>query len=141
MNLVRYKLISSKIPIIEENKIINDCGVGGVKLVYQVKTYPLKSLVLFNKVVRIPLLLKGKKETKVFLKPYKKNLDKREIKLPSNFWGKKKHPLTRLWIELEKDYDNIIDSKPKVKKKLKETLVFRNLQEQKNQFTLICRSD
>ena len=71
----------------EENKY------GGVQLTYLIyKVYYFK---LFNREISWFKRILGKK---TFLRPYKKFWDKRTYRLPFVYWGKKSHPLTRLWV-------------------------------------------
>lgn len=136
MKLIKFKLKSSLIPIIKENQIKQDYKVGGVKLVYQVKTFPAKRLFLFGSSFVMPTSFAVLRETKIFLRPYKKNWDEKKNKLPNNHWGKKKHPLTRLWIELKNDYTDITKETPILKKHITDVNFCANLNKSKS-FLLI----
>jgi hypothetical protein len=94
--MVRYlfKLKKSYIPDLT-HETENDKLYGGVRLTYII--WMVYYFNIFN--THIPYYSRrlGKK---TFLRPYKKYWDKRKYRLPNVYWGKKNHPLTRLWVVL-----------------------------------------
>jgi len=91
-----FKLWKRFIPDLTDTK--NDT-FGGIKLVYKVyKTFYFIVFKRHLKVLSIPI---GKK---TFLRPFKKNWDKKTYRLPPPYWGKKSAKFTRLWVMLSNDY-------------------------------------
>jgi len=91
---------------IEENK-----QIGGLRLVYQVKTRltnEIKIPLLVNNIslsLYIPKTLMFKKENITFWRPLKSAWDTKRNRLPKNFWGKEKDEYTNLWTIV--DFKNI----------------------------------
>ena len=93
---LKFKLTHSYMPDLTQKK--DDNKYGGTQLTYLIyKVYYFK---LFK--LEIPWFARvlGKK---IFLRPYKKLWDKRMYRLPFVYWGKKSHPLTRLWVVIPKN--------------------------------------
>ena len=97
---LEYTLIKQVAPIIKQNKIVVDGGVGGLKLTYQVNYFKIHKILGFNVVGLFPF----KTKVEVYLKPYKKVWDTKRNRLPKNYWGKKNSPLTGIWVRLKHDY-------------------------------------
>ena len=95
-----YTLVSKIAPTIKGNRVLHDSGVGGIKLVYNVKHFRVYKL--FN--LRLEGLFPFKETHEVYLRPYKKVWDVSRKRLPKNLWGKKHHPLTSMWVLLVKNY-------------------------------------
>ena len=151
---IEYILIDKAIPTIKGKQIYHDVRVGGEKLVYKTVSYPVNIYKLFDKfTITIPLLFYRKKsngigidktESKVvYLRPYKKNWapkrrpDGSKEKKPFHLWGKKDHPLTNIWIELEYDYEDIIKSIPIIKETVIDDVLIKFLRQHKDKFYLI----
>lgn len=66
---------------------------GGINLLYSIRR--IKSFKLLNREIPYSSKLLGKK---TFLRPYKKYWDKHKYRLQHPYWGKVKHPLTRMWM-------------------------------------------
>lgn len=90
-------------PDIQNGQIVQDPGVGGIKIVYWKRRMMMKE---FHKgLIKFSYPVKIYKRTKVvFLRPYKKNWDTLRNRLAHNYWGKKNNPLTNMWIVVNKDY-------------------------------------
>lgn len=90
-----FKLKESHVPdLTHETK--NDKLYGGIRLKYYInKVFYLK---IFN--MEIPYYIK-KLGAKTFFRPYRKYWDKRTYRLSPVYWGKKNHPLTRLWMIID----------------------------------------
>lgn len=75
----------------------DDNKYGGIQLTYLISKVYYFKLKIFKHKLEIPWFIQilGKK---TFLRPYKKLWDKRMYRLPFVYWGKKSHPLTRLWV-------------------------------------------
>jgi hypothetical protein len=71
----------------------------GIRLIYT--AYKIYYVSLFGREIPLFLTILGKK---TFLRPYKKVWDKRTYRLPYVYWGKKTHPLTRLWVVIPNNY-------------------------------------
>ena len=80
-------------------KTDKDNTYGGIRLVYTI--YQIYFITLFGREISWFRQNIGKK---TFLRPYKKFWDKRTYRLPYVYWGKKTHPLTRLWVVIPNDY-------------------------------------
>lgn len=143
-----YSLIKGDIPIIKGKRIVSDVRVGGEKLVYKRVSYPIRVWKIFNLLtVHIPLVLCRKKNGKIgldinistvaFLRPYKKNWAKKKEKEPFHLWGKKEHPLTNIWVELEYDYEDNIKSTPLIKARIEDHKLIKFLRQHDQKFTLI----
>jgi hypothetical protein len=105
-----YKLVESKIPKFEGEKVLEDCDVGGMKLTYLVTKYELISKKLFG---IIPLKIKKKQGEPVkatFLKPYKRVWDPDIKKLPKYQRGGKNSPFSGVWISLSSDFEKWSES-------------------------------
>jgi hypothetical protein len=135
-NFYLYNLIKSDIPEILRNKvIIRDVNVGGIKLQYEVSTVKALVFKLFNKQKIINLTLFPKdKETKTFLRPYKKNWSKEREKLPKCLWGKNDDVLTNLWIELVMDYKDLDHGEVLLKREIRDTNITKHLSRNKKSF-------
>lgn len=98
-----YTLVKSDVPDIQDGIIVSDPGVGGIKLVYWKRRMMVKDVKLG--LVEFSYPIKIYRRTKVvFLRPYKKFWDSKRNRLPHNYWGKSKHPLTNMWMVVTKDY-------------------------------------
>lgn len=146
-----YTLIKKDVPDIKGKTIITDARVGGEKLVYKRVSYPVNKIILFNKyTIMVPLLLYRKimggfgldiitKEVVCF-RPYKKiwtSRNKRSKKEPFNLWGKKDHPLTNMWLELEYDYEDIYKKSPLIKTRIEDQSLINFLRQHEENFYLI----
>jgi hypothetical protein len=76
-----------------------DKEYGGTRLIYIV--YKIYYCKIFDREI---VLFKRRLGRKTFLRPYKKFWDKRTYRLPYVYWGKKSHPLTRLWVVIPNNY-------------------------------------
>ena len=134
---MRYTLLDKKIPLIEGNRIVIDSGVGGRKLLYLVKHYNIHNL--FG--MKIPSIFPSKTEKVIFLRPYKKVWDKKRNRLPKNYWGRIKDPLTNLWVIVEKDYEALPGSIPVViiNRQIKDHDIIRYLNKATEEFSLITK--
>ena len=74
-------------------KADKDNKYGGIRLLYTI--YKIYYITLFGQEIS---WFKWKLGKITFLRPYKKYWDKRTYRLPYVYWGKKTHPLTRLWV-------------------------------------------
>ena len=101
-----FTLVSKRVPVIEDNNIVIDSQVGGIKLTYKEEIFRLVHIL---RKFRFESLFPIKVINRVYLKPYKSIWDTSRHRLPKNHWGKKDYPLTNLWLELDKDYDFIGD--------------------------------
>lgn len=72
---------------------------GGVRLIYTI--YKVYYSTICKKEI---IWWKRNLGKKTFLRPYKKFWDKRTYRLPYAYWGKKSHPLTRLWVVIPNNY-------------------------------------
>lgn len=102
-----YLLKSKQVPEVTKTRIIEDVGVGGIKLVYKVRTFYYKEIKIFGYLIPLPWPCRIDFGTFIVLRPYKVRWDTERNRLPRNYWGKKDNPLTNMWIEVEYDYDNI----------------------------------
>lgn len=135
-----YTLTRSDIPTIKGKRVVSDAKVGGEKLVYKREISPILIISIFNLQVTLPLIpVKGEKkvETVVYLRPYKNNWSKKKDRLPFHLWGKKEHPLTNLWVELEFDYQDITKSFPIVKARVEDHSIIKNLRQHAEKFSII----
>lgn len=88
---LKFKLKDKYVPDLTQKT--DEKQYGGIQLTYLIyKVYYFK---LFNREISWFRKILG---NKTFLRPYKKLWDKRMYRLPFVYWGKKSHPLTRLWI-------------------------------------------
>lgn len=87
-----FKLKKSYVPDLTQ-KTDKDHKYGGVRLIYTI--YKICYVSLFGTEIQ---WFRRKLGRKTFLRPYKKFWDKRTYRLPYVYWGKKTHPLTRLWV-------------------------------------------
>jgi hypothetical protein len=145
---ITYTLIKKDIPSIKGRHILHDVRVGGEKLVYKRVTIPIQQIRFFNLfTISVPLLLYKKikggigldvtTEKVVFLRPYKKNWAHRKERLPFHLWGKKEHPLTNIWLELEYDYEDIINSSPLIKTRIEDITLIKFLRQHEEKFTIV----
>jgi hypothetical protein len=93
-----FKLKQKYIPDLTQKKE-EDNTYGGIRLIYIV--YKIYYVSLFGREISLFRLILGEK---TFLRPYKKFWDKRMYRLPYVYWGKKTHPLTRLWVVIPNNY-------------------------------------
>ncbi|GEM_PF-5898675 len=93
-----FKLIKSYVPDLTQ-KTEQDKLYGGIRLIY--KIYKSFYIQVFKREICIFKKSLGKK---TFLRPYKKYWDKHTYRLPYVYWGKKSHPLTRLWVVIPNEY-------------------------------------
>lgn len=147
-NKVTYTLLRKDIPSIKGKHILHDVRVGGEKLVYKRVTMPIQQIKVFNLfTISIPLILYRKlnggigiditTEKVVFLRPYKKNWSNKKERLPFHLWGKKEHPLTNIWLELEYDYEDIISSSPLIKARVEDLTLIKFLRQHEETFKII----
>lgn len=148
-----YTLIKKDVPKIKGKHILSDARVGGEKLVYERVSYPIFIWLLFNLFkIHIPLVLHKKKfggiginlkkkETVVYLRPYKKNWTKKKERLPFCLWGKKDHPLTNIWLELEYDFEDIMKKIPLMKSQVEDHSLIKFLRQHKENFILISNQN
>lgn len=143
-----YSLIKQDIPTIVGKRIVSDARVGGEKLVYKRVSYPVRVWKFFNLfTIHVPLVLYRKRNgsigidvntsTIAFLRPYKKNWAKKKDKEPFHLWGKKEHPLTNIWVELEYDYQDNIKSTPLIKTRIEDHTLIKFLRQHDQKFTVI----
>lgn len=133
---VTYKLIKKDIPLICNNVIRKDYNVGGIKLVYEIKTSLVKEYKLLGITIYIPTFSGILKETRIFLRPFKKDWNKERNRLPTNFWGKKFHPLTNLWLELAYDYEDIYKETPLMKEEIRNHNLIKLLRHSTDKFSI-----
>jgi hypothetical protein len=146
-----YTLIKKDVPEMKGRRVVTDARVGGEKLVYQRVTMPFKVkniLGLFN--ITVPLMFYRKRsggigvdreiDTVIYLRPYKKNWALKKDREPFHLWGKKEHPLTNIWVELEYDYEDITRSTPLIRTRLDDNeniLLIKFLRKHEEKFTII----
>jgi hypothetical protein len=144
----KYTLLEAKIPTLQGNTILTDPNVGGQKLKMRYE----KRLVYCVRIkIPIPKWIKGipnnsisiefdipasrdyEKEIMYFLRPYKSFWGEKN-KLPTNFWGKKLHPLTWMHVVLEYDYDSLGDfpSFPMMKYMVEDQVLAKHLRQIKS---------
>lgn len=133
---VTYELIKKDIPTILNNVVRKDCNVGGIKLVYKIKTSLVKEYNFLGTIIYIPTFSGILKETRIFLRPFKEEWDTERNRLPTNFWGKKSHPLTNLWLELAYDYENIHEETPLFKEEIRNHNLIKLLRHNTNKFSI-----
>lgn len=130
-----YTLIKKDVPEICDGQIVSDPDVGGIKLVYLKRRVRVNSVSLGPiKIVYPVKVFKGKKIT--FLRPYKTNWDTKRNRLSRNYWGKKNHPLTNMWIVVEKDYKKWSDSIVRFKDQVTDHTLIRFLKSETESFTI-----
>lgn len=88
MSAKKYKLIEAQYPKVENGILIDDLGLGGIKLTYEVSDNLTK------------VTAKNRK-TIVFLKPLKKHWVTKNT--PKHEKGIKKSPLSNVWVQLEQE--------------------------------------
>jgi len=93
-----FKLKKSYKPDLTQ-KTDKDQQYGGIRLIYTI--YKVYFTTLFGREIS---WFKRNLGRKTFLRPYKKFWDKRTYRLPYVYWGKKTHPLTRLWVVIPNNY-------------------------------------
>jgi len=95
--MVRYKFKLKKtyMPSLTRSMTERNNLYGGVYLKYSIRKQEYINIFGLTFVYWVNFL-----GTKVFLNPYKKYWDKKNCFLPHAYWGKPKHPLTRLWVVL-----------------------------------------
>lgn len=127
----KYKLIKACKPEIIKGKIIKDANVGGVKLTYEVSMSKYLVFDLFKRRIKIPLKKIPYSDPELgkrtYLRPYKTFLDTSRGKWPKCLWGNNSEPLTNLWIELELDYNSLVDGFAVLKKEIRNTNVTKHL--------------
>ncbi len=146
-----FKLLKSDLPEIDKKVIINDAGVGGIKLVYQVSIHQCITFPFRNELVIIPLpwiysfkpFSFVRSIEKVFLKPYKEYWTKNgeRGKLPKCLWGKSDEPLTELWIEMEFDYEHIDRGIVLPKKEIRDTNITKHLNKIRKSFFVKSKNE
>ena len=138
VNYNRFRLLKKDLPeIINKVVVQDDVNVGGIKLVYEVSLRDCFILNFFGRqrLVELPSYKKSKKIIRVFLRPYKKLWsEKRDKKLPKNFWGKNDELLTQLWVELEFDYIDLQSAIIILTKEIRDTNITKHLSKTKNLF-------
>lgn len=149
----KYILYDIQAPVIKENVIISCPGVDGIKLKCKIKTglaYKIRipnwiyrkinqnhSFKLIKRILDrfkniryfyIPVVIKPKKETIILYKPYKTKWDTQRHWLSTNKWGKKNHPLTNLWLEVEKETITVQNLTIHItKREITDTLICKHL--------------
>ena len=103
-----FKLIKKDLPKITGNTILEDNDKGGELLIYRTHNELYKEIKIFGFAIRI-VFLKTKPKDRIFLRPFKKNWDTSNHRLPAVYWGRKNNPLTNLWCELNKCPDSITE--------------------------------
>lgn len=141
-----YTLIKKDIPEIRGKNIISDARVGGEKLVYKRKSFPVRIYQFYFLKIVIPLIVYRKRagglgldittSEVVYFRPYKKNWSHRKNKLPFHLWGKKDHPLTNIWTELEFDYQDIMKEYPVIKTRIEDHSLIKILRQHDEKFVL-----
>ena len=137
-------------PMIRNNAIVSCPGVGGIRVKCRLETSLAYKIRIPNWIYRnvrqlqnkklryfyIPTISNTKQETKLLYKPYKNNWDTYRNRLSHDKWGKKNHPLTNIWIEIEKD-DIVLNgiSIPVLKKEIGNNIIRKYLGQLKT-FTL-----
>jgi len=103
---LKFKLKSKHVPDLTQ-RTDEKKSYGGIQLIYRIyKIYCFnvkvtlrghtfdKDIIYFKRILGL----------KTFLRPYKKLWDKRMYRLPFVYWGKKSHPLTRLWVIIPNNF-------------------------------------
>jgi len=141
-----YKLINKDIPVIVSNQIVEDPGVGVLKLVYKVTQYIAKEIKLGKKLIYIPwdgsFFSPRKVITSIFLRPFKTYWSEtRPKELPKNFWCSKTHPLTNMWVELHNDYKSTKESGLRMmKQEIRDHNFVRHLKNKDKKFIIIINN-
>jgi hypothetical protein len=94
-----FKLKKSYEPDLTQKDNKKNEQYGGIRLTYNI--YIIYHITLFGQ--EIPCF-RWKLGKKTFLRPYKKFWDKRTYRLPNVYWGKRTHPLTRLWVIIPNNF-------------------------------------
>ena len=94
-----FKLKKKYEPDLTQKNNKDNNNYGGIRLIYTI--YKIYYITLFGREIPWFRRYLGKK---TFLRPYKKCWDKCRYRLPYAYWGKKTHPLTRLWVVIPNNY-------------------------------------
>ena len=132
-----YTLKSKAIPKIQNNVVRSD-GAGGVKLIYNTKSFKARRCNMFDTDFYIrasfKLLSKG---LKIYFRPLKESWNKDRNSLSKNDWGKPNNPLTNLWLMLDHDHHDITRRRPLMKSKVTNHAFIKKLGDAKNEFFII----
>lgn len=131
-----YTLKRKDIPEIVDGTVLSDPDVGGEKLVYWRRTFMIKEICIGS--IKISYPVKAFKRKKVvFLRPYKKYWDTKGNRLPLNYWGKKNHPLTNMWITVQSDYKQWSDKVVRFKDQVTDHGIIKSLKSAEETFSSI----
>lgn len=131
-----YNLIKKDEPVIKNRVVMEDPGVGGIKLVYNVLEDHFKEMNILGYKILNPFPAYSSKKKQVFLRPFKSVWDKNRNRLPCNYWGKKSDPLTAMWIELKFDYDSLENIIPIFENQILDHALIRKLKHSEDEFLL-----
>jgi len=131
-----YNLIKKDVPIIKNRIVIEDPGVGGVKLVYNIFEQHFKEIKISGHRIPLPFPYYINKSKCVILRPFKEVWDTDKNRLPRNYWGKKSDPLTYMWIELEYDYDSLSEALPLYKEQILDHALIKRLKNIEETFSM-----
>jgi len=131
-----YTLVKKDVPVIKNRVVLEDPGVGGVKLVYDVLEQHFKEMNILGYKILNPFPSFKCKKKQVILRPFKEVWDKDKNRLPRNYWGKKTDPLTFMWVELEFDYDSLEESLPLFKEQILDHALIKHLKHIEDEFSL-----
>ena len=131
-----YTLKSSIVPEIQNNVIRKNGQAGGIKLVYKTKTFIVRKCKIKHFTFYIRTSINALKKTKIYLRPSKEHWNDKRYHLSKNDWGKKNHPLTNLWLEMEFNWNDIIKEHPLMKENITDHK-FRALLQKQNNFLFL----
>lgn len=132
-----YTLKSKLIPEIHNNIVRKKDKAGGIKLVYDKKTFKVRKFKILDTYVYIRISPKSTKETKIYFRPFKKSWSTKRNKLSKNKWGKPNNPLTNIWLELQFDHYDISRNTPLAKTEIEDHDFIRELRNNTNEFFTI----
>lgn len=135
-----YTLKSKVIPEIHNNIIRKNGEAGGVKLVYDKKSFIVRKCNLCNTDFYIRVSLNSLKEIKVYLRPFKKDWNIKRNKLSKNKWGKKNNPLTNVWLELAFDHHNISRNIALMEREIEDHVFIKKLRNNPNRIFIISNN-
>lgn len=99
----KYTLLKKQVPTINNKTIISGDEFGGIKLTYSVRLLTIKQVNIFGRTFNY-VAHRSKPKLAIFLRPFKKVWSGH--RLPPAQWGKKSHPLTRIWVKISSDYSD-----------------------------------
>lgn len=143
---LQYRLVEADYPLLNLNDfniIIDSINGRGERLTYEKTTSLLFQISIFGYKINIPLLNSDSTCKIIFFKPYKqwwgekywKKNGKKE-RIPHNYWGKKDHPLTRMWFKLNTQKDKS-DDFVYLEKQIKDHILEKHLNNRDKQFQFI----